>query len=54
MRRRTSRRGGVLAAEIGDTQGAAALALGRACFPAAEVCVMKDLAGLDRMLVVRT
>lgn len=46
--------GGVLAAEIGDTHGNAALALGRACFPAADVCVMKDLSGLDRMLVVRT
>jgi release factor glutamine methyltransferase len=46
--------GGVLAAEIGDTHGRRALAIGRACFPAAEVCVMKDFAGLDRMLVVRT
>ena len=46
--------GGVLAAEIGDAQGGAALALGRACFPAAEVCVMKDLSGFDRVLIVRT
>jgi release factor glutamine methyltransferase len=46
--------GGTLAAEIGDAQGAAALSIARACFPAADVYVMKDLAGLDRMLVVRT
>jgi release factor glutamine methyltransferase len=46
--------GGVLAAEIGDTQGAAVLRTAREAFPEAAACVMKDLAGLDRMLVVRT
>jgi release factor glutamine methyltransferase len=46
--------GAVLAAEIGATQGARLLEAARACFPDGEACVMKDLAGLDRVLVVRT
>ena len=46
--------GGVLAAEIGAAQGAAVLRVVREAFPEAAVCVIKDLAGLDRMLVVRT
>lgn len=46
--------GGVLAAEIGDTQGETALRAAREAFPEAAACVIKDLAGLDRMLVVRT
>ena len=45
--------GGLLAAEMGATQGARLLAVARACFPDADVCVIKDLAGLDRVLVVR-
>lgn len=46
--------GGLLALEIGATQGEALLAIARRRFPDAEVYVMKDLAGLDRVLVVRT
>ena len=44
---------GVLAVEMGHTQGARLLVTARACFPDAEACVIKDLAGLDRVLVVR-
>lgn len=47
-------RGGVLAAEIGDAHGAAALTLGLAAFPDAAVSIRKDLGGLDRLLLVRT
>lgn len=46
--------GGVLAAEIGAAQGEAMLRAARASFPDAAACVMKDLAGLGRVLVVRT
>jgi release factor glutamine methyltransferase len=46
-------RGGVLAAEIGDSQGAWLTAAARDCFPDDEACVIKDLAGLDRVLVIR-
>lgn len=45
--------GGLFAAEIGAPQGVRLLAVAHGCFPDAEVCVMKDLAGLDRVLVVR-
>jgi release factor glutamine methyltransferase len=45
--------GGLLAAEIGDTQAAALSEAARAAFPEAEVRVIKDLAGLDRVLAVR-
>lgn len=45
--------GGVFAAEIGATQGARLLADARECFPDAGTCVMKDVAGLDRVLVIR-
>ncbi len=45
--------GGVLAAEIGASQGAALSAVARECFPGAGVRVVQDLAGLDRVLVVR-
>lgn len=48
------RPGGVLALEIGDTQGIRLAACARSCFPAADIRVRTDLAGLDRMLVVRT
>lgn len=46
--------GGVLAAEIGATQGTRVSTAARASFPSDEVCVIKDVAGLDRVLVVRT
>jgi release factor glutamine methyltransferase len=45
--------GGVLACEIGDTQGNALAAAARSAFPSAQICVEKDLAGHDRVLVVR-
>jgi release factor glutamine methyltransferase len=45
--------GGVLAAEIGDTQGVRLLSAAQRRFPGAEVCVKKDLAGRDRVLEVR-
>jgi release factor glutamine methyltransferase len=45
---------GLLAAEIGETQAAALLAAAHRSFPHAEAYVMKDLAGRDRVLVVRT
>jgi release factor glutamine methyltransferase len=47
-------RGGVLAAEIGASHGAAARRIARAHFPDAAICVTKDLAGHDRVLEVRT
>ncbi|MEK7278457.1 MAG: peptide chain release factor N(5)-glutamine methyltransferase [Chloroflexota bacterium] len=43
---------GALLAEIGAGQAEAAIALARRYFPAAESKVMKDLAGLDRLLIV--
>ena len=46
--------GGMLAAEIGDTQGAALQAYAHARFPEAEIHDRTDLAGHDRALVVRT
>ncbi len=46
-------RGGVLAAEIGDRQADRLLAVARECFPSASPCVIKDLAGLDRVLALR-
>jgi release factor glutamine methyltransferase len=45
--------GGVLAAEIGAAQGGALVAAARARFPDAGVCVKKDLAGLDRVVLIR-
>lgn len=47
------RPGGMLLMEIGEQQGAAALALARATFPAAECRLLQDLAGKDRVLWVR-
>lgn len=44
---------GVLAAEMGYAHGARLLAVAGACFPDAEACVIKDVAGLDRVLLVR-
>ncbi len=48
------RPGGLLLAEIGERQGQAAQALARAAFPRAEVVVLPDLAGRDRLLQIRT
>jgi release factor glutamine methyltransferase len=45
--------GGLVLVEIGASQGAAAAALGRAAFPGAAVTVHKDLASLDRLLVIQ-
>ncbi len=44
--------GATLLLEIGATQGAAAVALGRAAFPAAAVSVARDLSDLDRVLTI--
>ena len=46
--------GGQMLLEIGASQGPAALALARAAFPAAAVSVQRDMAGLDRLLVIET
>jgi release factor glutamine methyltransferase len=43
---------GALLAEIGAMQGEAAAALARYYFPSAQVEIHKDLAGLDRLLVI--
>jgi release factor glutamine methyltransferase len=45
--------GGLLLAECGPGQGAALLSIARNFFRGAAVCVKKDLAGHDRVLVVR-
>jgi release factor glutamine methyltransferase len=46
--------GGLLLLEIGATQGRAAMALASAAFPQAQVTLHPDLAGLDRVVAVRT
>lgn len=46
--------GGALLVEIGSTQGPAVMQLAQTHFPDAAVEVKKDLAGLDRLLVVKT
>ena len=46
--------GGALFVEIGDDQGQAAAQLARRSFPEAHIEVKPDLAGFDRVLVVRT
>ncbi len=46
--------GGALYAEIGDEQGATALALAREVFPEATIEIKPDLSGLDRVLSIRT
>jgi release factor glutamine methyltransferase len=48
------RPGGALLLEIGASQGAAAVALARECFPEAQVRLFQDYAGLDRVVVVST
>lgn len=47
------RPGGSLLMEIGERQGAAALALAQAAFPTADCRILPDLAGKDRVLQVR-
>jgi len=46
--------GGLVLLEIGASQGPAALALARASFPTAVASLERDLAGLDRLLVIDT
>jgi len=46
--------GGVIMLEIGATQGSAVLALTRRHFPAARVEIVRDYAGLDRVVMVET
>ena len=46
--------GGRVLLEIGASQGPAALVLAQAAFPGAAATVERDLAGLDRLLVVET
>ena len=45
---------GAVILEIGHDQSAAVVALARAAFPTAAIAVKKDLASLDRMVVVET
>ena len=45
---------GALVLEIGDDQGATVAALAREAFPAAAIAVKKDLASLDRAVVIET
>ena len=45
---------GALILEIGHDQGAAVAALARQAFPASAIAVKKDLAGLDRVVIVAT
>ncbi|HUS83474.1 MAG TPA: peptide chain release factor N(5)-glutamine methyltransferase [Dehalococcoidia bacterium] len=46
--------GGRLLAEIGWDEGERLLGVARECFPAARITVKKDLAGLDRIVVILT
>jgi len=46
--------GGFMLLEIGASQGSAALALARNTFPGASARIERDLAGLDRLLVIET
>jgi release factor glutamine methyltransferase len=48
------RPGGAVLLEIGATQGTAVADLARVHFPAARIDLNKDLAGLDRVVVVGT
>jgi len=48
------RPGGSILMEIGASHGDAAIELARDAFPAADIQVKTDVAGLDRLLVVRT
>jgi release factor glutamine methyltransferase len=46
-------RGGVVAVEIGDGQAARVSAAARERFPDGDVCVIKDLAGIDRVVRIQ-
>jgi release factor glutamine methyltransferase len=46
--------GGLLLLEIGAAQGSAAAALAQAAFPTSRVTVLKDYAGLDRIVRIET
>ncbi|MBC8159700.1 MAG: peptide chain release factor N(5)-glutamine methyltransferase [Roseiflexaceae bacterium] len=46
--------GGAIVLEIGAWQAAAVMALGAAHFPGARITVHRDLAGLDRVVVIET
>ena len=46
--------GGRVLLEIGASQGPAALSLARAAFPNASASIERDLAGLDRLLVIES
>ena len=48
------RAGGAIMLEIGSGQGAGAAALAGAFYPDAGITIKRDLAGLDRILVVET
>jgi release factor glutamine methyltransferase len=50
---RTMRPEGAILVEIGASQGAAATTLARETCPDAQVTLCRDLAGLDRMIIVR-
>jgi release factor glutamine methyltransferase len=45
---------GSIVLEVGDEQGSAATTLALEAFPESQVRIEKDLAGLDRVLVIRT
>jgi release factor glutamine methyltransferase len=51
--RRIAVAGAAVILEIGDGQGVPAMAEAQAAFPSASVQVIQDLAGLDRLLVIR-
>ena len=46
--------GGLMLVEIGERQGKAAQALAQAAFPQADVAILPDLAGKDRVLKITT
>jgi release factor glutamine methyltransferase len=48
----TLRPGGAVLLEIGATQGAAVADLARQYFPSTQIAIYKDLAGLDRVVVI--
>jgi release factor glutamine methyltransferase len=46
--------GGAVLLEIGATQGPALVALARRHFPTARIEIVRDYAGLDRVVMVKT